>query len=224
MSKQFDELSNFILNEMRMSHIYQPVMLIELLGRQGSASTTEIAKSLLRHDMTIEERKNTAIQKIREAKAAEKIGSAVSEHEKHLEEVSVNRFAEIREALTEIQKEMGSVALQKVSFGKSSATIDYHLGGPITVGKGRNRRSYQRTFIKFEYCFDASMGKFCCKTSYQTGVADWGKSFLMYLRVYFFGDPSLKVSTTYFDTADNLIDDFANRLMDGADKARGPVS
>ena len=44
MSKQFDELSNFILNEMRMSHIYQPVMLIELLGRQGSASTTEIEK------------------------------------------------------------------------------------------------------------------------------------------------------------------------------------
>ncbi|MFW2330817.1 MAG: hypothetical protein ACN4E2_00755 [Nitrospinota bacterium] len=52
MSKQFDELSNFILNEMRMSHIYQPVMLIELLNRQGSASTTEIAKSLLGHDVS----------------------------------------------------------------------------------------------------------------------------------------------------------------------------
>ena len=52
MSKQFDELSNFILNEMRMSHIYQPVMLIELLGRQGSASTTEIAKALLGHDVS----------------------------------------------------------------------------------------------------------------------------------------------------------------------------
>ena len=52
MSKQFDELSNFILNEMRMSHIYQPVMLIELLGRQGSASTTEIAKALLGYDVS----------------------------------------------------------------------------------------------------------------------------------------------------------------------------
>ena len=35
-----------------MSHIYQPVMLIELLGRQGSASTTEIAKALLGHDVS----------------------------------------------------------------------------------------------------------------------------------------------------------------------------
>ena len=52
MSKQFDELSNFIINEMRMSHIYQPVMLIELLNRQGSATTKEIAKALLGHDVS----------------------------------------------------------------------------------------------------------------------------------------------------------------------------
>ncbi len=52
MSKQYDELSNFILYEMRMSHIYQPVMLVELLGRKGSASTKEIAKALLGHDVS----------------------------------------------------------------------------------------------------------------------------------------------------------------------------
>ena len=50
MSDKFDALSNFILNEMRMSHIYQPVMLIELLERRGSASVTEIAKALLGND------------------------------------------------------------------------------------------------------------------------------------------------------------------------------
>ena len=37
---------------MRMSHIYQPVMLIELLGRKGSASTSEIAKALLGYDIS----------------------------------------------------------------------------------------------------------------------------------------------------------------------------
>ena len=52
MSKQFDELSNFILNEMRMSHIYQPVMLIEILKKNGSASTNEIAKALLSYDIS----------------------------------------------------------------------------------------------------------------------------------------------------------------------------
>ena len=52
MSENFDALSNFILNEMRMSHIYQPVMLIELLERRGSASVTEIARALLGHDVS----------------------------------------------------------------------------------------------------------------------------------------------------------------------------
>ena len=52
MSENFNALSNFILNEMRMSHIYQPVMLIELLERRGSASVTEIARALLGHDVS----------------------------------------------------------------------------------------------------------------------------------------------------------------------------
>ena len=33
MTKAFDKLSDFILNQMRMSHIYQPVMLIEILKK-----------------------------------------------------------------------------------------------------------------------------------------------------------------------------------------------
>ena len=52
MSKKFEQLSNFIVNEMKMSHVYQPVMLIELLSKQGSASTTEIAKALLNYDVS----------------------------------------------------------------------------------------------------------------------------------------------------------------------------
>ena len=52
MSKKFEELSDFILNKMRMSHIYQPVMLMVLLRKQGSASVTEIAKALLSFDIS----------------------------------------------------------------------------------------------------------------------------------------------------------------------------
>ena len=52
MQRSFNKLSDFILNEMRMSHIYQPVMLIELLERRGSASVTEIARALLGHDVS----------------------------------------------------------------------------------------------------------------------------------------------------------------------------
>jgi len=48
----YEELKNFILTKMRMSHIYQPVMMIELLRKGGRATTDQIAKSILDHDPT----------------------------------------------------------------------------------------------------------------------------------------------------------------------------
>ena len=50
MSELGKKLSIFILNEMRMSHIYQPVMLAEILRSNGSAPITQIAKALLSYD------------------------------------------------------------------------------------------------------------------------------------------------------------------------------
>lgn len=48
----FNELKRFIDTEMRMSQVYQPVMLIELLQRNGKASVTEIARAILDRDPT----------------------------------------------------------------------------------------------------------------------------------------------------------------------------
>jgi diadenosine tetraphosphate (Ap4A) HIT family hydrolase len=45
-----ETLLDFVLNKMRMSHIYQPVMLISLLENGGKAHEREIAKALLAHD------------------------------------------------------------------------------------------------------------------------------------------------------------------------------
>jgi len=50
MSKTFEQLSNFISTTMRMSHIYQPVMLIELLRKNGEATVSEIAQAILLMD------------------------------------------------------------------------------------------------------------------------------------------------------------------------------
>jgi ATP adenylyltransferase len=47
MQTTFTILSDFISNKMRMSHIYQPVMLMELLSSKGNASVEEIAKQIL---------------------------------------------------------------------------------------------------------------------------------------------------------------------------------
>jgi len=47
---RFQELIQFIEREMRMSHVYQPVMLRLLLDRKGRASVTDIARALLNED------------------------------------------------------------------------------------------------------------------------------------------------------------------------------
>lgn len=49
-SETYLNLREFITTRMRMAHVYQPVMLIELLSRGGEATVTDIAKSLLAHD------------------------------------------------------------------------------------------------------------------------------------------------------------------------------
>lgn len=46
----FDELLQFVERDMRMSHVYQPVMLRELLCRNGRATIEEIARALLNED------------------------------------------------------------------------------------------------------------------------------------------------------------------------------
>ena len=47
---KFKELAEFIDSGMRMSHIYQPVMLVELLENGGRLKDSEIAKALLARD------------------------------------------------------------------------------------------------------------------------------------------------------------------------------
>lgn len=46
----YRDFEDFILNRMRMSHVYQPVMLMTLLNGGGKASTTAISKAILTHD------------------------------------------------------------------------------------------------------------------------------------------------------------------------------
>ena len=52
MSDKYAELVDFLENKMRMSHVYQPVMLIELLRSKGASSVTDIAKALLSYDIS----------------------------------------------------------------------------------------------------------------------------------------------------------------------------
>lgn len=46
----FESLKYYLINTMRMSHIYQPVMILELLKRKGNATKREIAEAILSYD------------------------------------------------------------------------------------------------------------------------------------------------------------------------------
>jgi len=46
----YEQLVDFAQNRMRMSHVYQPVMLMTLLQDGGRSSTKEIARPILAHD------------------------------------------------------------------------------------------------------------------------------------------------------------------------------
>ena len=48
----FPELKDFLMNKMRMSHIYQPVMLMSLLKNGGISSIESVAKDLLINDQS----------------------------------------------------------------------------------------------------------------------------------------------------------------------------
>lgn len=49
-NRSFEQLETYIRDQMRMSHIYQPVMLRVLLENGGSATIEEVAKALLSYD------------------------------------------------------------------------------------------------------------------------------------------------------------------------------
>ena len=47
---EYDALVDFIERGMRMSHVYQPVMLLSLLQGGGHTTTEQIARAILMHD------------------------------------------------------------------------------------------------------------------------------------------------------------------------------
>ena len=48
----FNQLQKFISEDMRMSQVYQPVMLIELLKNGSEVTVTQIAQAILNKDPT----------------------------------------------------------------------------------------------------------------------------------------------------------------------------
>jgi len=52
MMTDYEKLKKYISEEMRMSHVYQPVMILELLSNNGHSTVKQIAEAILRKDPT----------------------------------------------------------------------------------------------------------------------------------------------------------------------------
>ena len=51
-SNTYERLRQYIAERMRMSHVYQPLMLMELLGRRSPAPAQDVARRILGEDVT----------------------------------------------------------------------------------------------------------------------------------------------------------------------------
>jgi hypothetical protein len=51
-SPTYERLRDYIAKRMRVSHIYQPLMLMELLGRRSPALAQDVARRILGEDVT----------------------------------------------------------------------------------------------------------------------------------------------------------------------------
>ncbi|MFC1567825.1 HIT domain-containing protein [Pseudomonadota bacterium] len=132
----FKILSEFIQNKMRMSHIYQPVMIKFLLEKRGQASVQDIAKELLSYDESQIEYYQKIVQNM--------VGKVLLSHEvvskdaklyslNDFDQLSASEVSELKilceSKLNEFIEHRGQTAWQhrKKSSGYISGTIRYEV-------------------------------------------------------------------------------------------------
>jgi diadenosine tetraphosphate (Ap4A) HIT family hydrolase/5-methylcytosine-specific restriction endonuclease McrA len=102
----FDELKRFITKDMSMSHIYQPVMLIELLKNNGSATAEDIARVLLNRDPT---QIDYYIDKVKNM-----VGKVLANHQITTRENSLHHLNGYLELSTEQRDELINLCMDKL--------------------------------------------------------------------------------------------------------------
>ena len=132
----YKQLADFIHNRMRMSHVYQPVMLMVLLQNHGRCSTTQIARSILAHDESQVEyyedvTKNMVGRVLKRHGIVEKEGGGYSLiGYESLDERQVENLIELCESkLDEYKARRGKRIWQhrRVSAGYISGTLRYEV-------------------------------------------------------------------------------------------------
>ena len=102
----FSDLKKFITEDMSMSHIYQPVMLIELLKNQGFASEEDIAKVILNRDPT---QLDYNIDKVKNM-----VGKVLANRQITTKEKSIHRLNGFSELTQEQKDELINLCMDKL--------------------------------------------------------------------------------------------------------------
>ena len=102
----FSGLKKFILEDMSMQHIYQPVMLIELLKNQGMATEEDIAKVILNRDPT---QLDYYINKVKNM-----VGKVLSNHQITIKEKSTHQLNGYSEFTPEQIDELINLCMDKL--------------------------------------------------------------------------------------------------------------
>jgi diadenosine tetraphosphate (Ap4A) HIT family hydrolase len=139
----FEELSDFISKKMQMQHVYQPIMLIELLKHGGQATEQQIARVLLTLDPTQ--------QKYYENKVRNMVGKVLKDNGITTREKSVHHLIGFDQLTAEQVEELISLCESKLeteaakrgdTFWKHRATDREPVSGSIRyeVLKRANQR------------------------------------------------------------------------------------
>jgi ATP adenylyltransferase len=132
----YERLTDFVQNRMRMSHVYQPVMLITLLRGGGRSLVRDLARSILAHDESQVEyyenvTKNMVGRVLRNHGIVEREASVYSlVGYEDLDEAQIQALIELCEAkLDEYKARRGKCIWQhrRVSAGYLSGTLRYEV-------------------------------------------------------------------------------------------------
>jgi len=102
----YEDLKRFIATDMSMQHIYQPVMLIELLKNDGSVSDEDIARVLLNRDPT---QIDYYVDKVKNM-----VGKVLASHQITSKEKSVHHLNGYAELSTDQKDELINLCMDKL--------------------------------------------------------------------------------------------------------------
>ena len=147
-SSKFDSLKTFLTKEMKMSHIYQPVMIHLLLDHNGKASTKQIANALLSWDQSQIEYYEEIVKKM--------VGKVLTQNRgitnKDGDDYQLNHFDEL--SIDEI-KELQEICLSKIDdyIEKRGQEIWQHRKKSAGIIKGSDRyKVLKRAKYRCELC------------------------------------------------------------------------